>query len=232
MSLFGPAYPKINTLWKRDFSNHDIVIPGQFAQTEFEDLRGARWEWTEKIDGTNIRLYRTVTDPGIQGGTQVTIGGRTDRANIPAPLYKALEPIAARIRDFAWNDDTPVTVFGEGYGAGIQQGGGYREKPGFIVFDIKIGDVYLARETVQNIASGLELETVHSYGIMTLDEAWIHMCYREFETTYKEHELEGIVGRPVSRFYVYKNGHLAPLLCKMKYRDIDDYERVTGGKIS
>lgn len=225
MSQFGPAYPKINSLWKRDFENKSVILPGEFAQPEFEDLRSARWEWSEKIDGTNIRIFKD------EDG-DVVIGGRTDRANIPAPLYKSLEPIADRIGAFAWNDNSPVTVFGEGYGAGIQQGGGYRSKPGFIVFDIRIGEVYLGRETVENIASGLDLEVVHSYGVMTLDEAWIKMCYREFETTYVDHELEGIVGRPVSRFYVYKNGHIAPLLCKMKYVDITDYEKATGIDLS
>lgn len=46
--IYGPAFPKISSLWKRDFDNHSVILPGEFAQSEFEDLRSARWEWTEK----------------------------------------------------------------------------------------------------------------------------------------------------------------------------------------
>ncbi len=29
---------------------------GEFAQPEFETLKDVQWEWTEKVDGTNIRI--------------------------------------------------------------------------------------------------------------------------------------------------------------------------------
>jgi hypothetical protein len=225
MGQFGSAYPKINSLWKRDQNKKNIIIPGDFAQPEFEDLRHARWTWTEKIDGTNIRIY--------WDGATVNIGGRTDNANIPAPLYSALTNIVAKI-DFAqqFGYGTSVTLFGEGYGAGIQKGGGYRSTPGFILFDVVVGGIYLTRESVLDVAAELGLDVVQQYGVFTLAEAWSHMLTRKFVSTYHEHELEGIVGRPVSRLYIYTGHSISPLLCKMKYCDIDDYERVTGKRIA
>lgn len=225
MGIFGPAYPKINSLWKRDQDKHNIIIPGDFAQLEFEDLKHARWTWTEKIDGTNIRIF--------WDGATVNIGGRTDNANIPAPLYSALTNIVAKI-DFAqqFGYGTPVTLFGEGYGAGIQKGGGYRSTPSFILFDVVVGGIYLTRDSLLDVAAELGLDPVHSYGVGTLLDAWDGMVDREWVSTFPDHELEGIVGRPVSRFYIYTGHSISPLLCKMKYRDIDDYERVTGKKLA
>ena len=47
-------YQKIQTLFKRDEKN--IIIPDQFTYPEFEVLKDLKWECTEKIDGTNIRI--------------------------------------------------------------------------------------------------------------------------------------------------------------------------------
>ena len=71
----------------------------------------------QKIDGTNIRVM-------WQDG-KLKLGGRTDNANIPADLVQLLyEAIDVRkLRDTF--GDTPVIIYGEGYGAGIQKGGGY-----------------------------------------------------------------------------------------------------------
>jgi hypothetical protein len=219
--VFGPSYPKINSLWKRDRDKHNIIIPGDFAQLEFEDLRHARWTWTEKIDGTNIRLY--------WNGSTLTIGGRTDNANIPAPLYKALEGLVTEEKTMQqFGIGTEVTLFGEGYGAGIQKGGGYKSTPSFILFDVVVGGIYLTRESVLDVAAELSLDYVHSYGVGTLVDAWQGLVEREWVSTYPDHELEGIVGRPVSRFYIYTGHSISPLLCKMKYVDISSWEAFHG----
>ena len=47
-------YQKIQTLFLRDDKN--IIIPDQFTYPEFEYLKDNKWECTEKIDGTNIRI--------------------------------------------------------------------------------------------------------------------------------------------------------------------------------
>mgnify|MGYP003436029483 CR=1 FL=1 len=62
-------YPKINTLFKRDANN--IIIPSQFTQPEFEYLKDNKFECTEKIDGTNIRIEIK--------GKEITFKGRTEK---------------------------------------------------------------------------------------------------------------------------------------------------------
>ena len=47
-------YQKINTLFKRD--EKGIIIPEEFTLPEFGWLKNCKWEATEKIDGTNMRL--------------------------------------------------------------------------------------------------------------------------------------------------------------------------------
>ena len=48
---------------------------------------------------------------------------------------------------------TSVTLYGEGYGNGIQKGGLYSQKQEFILFDVKINGNWQPRESVEDIAS-------------------------------------------------------------------------------
>ena len=53
-------YHKITTLFERDSdTNFKKVIEGLYAKPEFKYLEGATWEFTEKVDGTNIRVVLT-----------------------------------------------------------------------------------------------------------------------------------------------------------------------------
>src|SRR5258707_1315505 len=132
--MFGPEYPKIQTLFKRDERN--VIVPGDWTTDEFAYLKDCPWRWTEKVDGTNIRLH--------WDGLSLTIGGRTDNAQVPTFLISALE----RLRDTSllnriFSDSTlvkpyeqDVTIYGEGYGPKIQSGGQYRQDVTVIVFDV------------------------------------------------------------------------------------------------
>ena len=75
-------YHKIQTLFKRDMSNRKTLIEGEWTLPEFEYLAGNVWVFTEKVDGTNIRVI-------FKDGT-VTFGGRTADAQIPAQLVTRL----------------------------------------------------------------------------------------------------------------------------------------------
>ena len=49
------TYQKINTIFKRDENN--IIMPdAEFAIPELEWLRNCKFDATEKIDGTSIRI--------------------------------------------------------------------------------------------------------------------------------------------------------------------------------
>ena len=64
------------------------------------------------------------------------------------------------------------TIYGEGYGVKIQSGGNYiNDGVGFIIFDVKVGDLYLLRETMEIIAKKLGAPVVPYMGQFTIDEA-------------------------------------------------------------
>ena len=66
-------YPKINSLYKRDPEKGNNIILGDFSLPEFFYLKDLLRECTEKIDGTNTRIF-------FDGHT-VSFGGR-DRKSV------------------------------------------------------------------------------------------------------------------------------------------------------
>lgn len=154
MSSFGPPYHKIDTAFKRD--ERGVIVPDELSRPEFEYLLCTPWRWTEKVDGTNIRLH--------WADGAVTMGGRTDRASLPAKLVSAVEG-AGLLDPALWSSvfppdghDSGVTVYGEGYGPGIQKGGSYRDDQALVVFDVRVGGWWLRPEDVADVASRLGLE--------------------------------------------------------------------------
>ena len=73
-------YHKIDSLFKR--TERGELILGDFSRPEFAYLARTEWEWTEKVDGTNIRVS--------WDGMAVRFGGKTDNAMLPVPLLDRL----------------------------------------------------------------------------------------------------------------------------------------------
>ncbi len=85
-------YPKIQSIYKRDEQTH-LFLEGEWSLPEFAYLSNNEWEWTEKIDGTNIRIIWTPKsdkweEAHIAWG--VSVKGKTDRAQIPKFLLDKL----------------------------------------------------------------------------------------------------------------------------------------------
>jgi hypothetical protein len=92
-----------------------------------------------------------------------------------------------------------MILYGEGYGAGLQKGGnGYI--PGdvsFILFDVKIGDVWLRRTDVGDIAWRLNVPIVPMIGSGTLAEAVVTVRDGFRSWVYgADRDAEGLVMRP------------------------------------
>lgn len=204
-------YHKIQTLFKRDMeSKHKTLLEGQWALPEFEYLAGNAWTFTEKVDGTNIRVI--FADGGIK------FGGRTEDAQIPAQLVARLNerflPLAARLGEvFA---DGSAVLYGEGYGAKIQKGGGnYRADQDFVLFDVRVGQWWLQRADVEDVAQKLGIEVVPVIGEGTLHDA-VAWAKRGIRSTWGDFEAEGIVARPKTELNT-RSGHR--LITKIKCRD-------------
>lgn len=184
----GPQYQKINTVWKRNRDTGKVIL-GEYAMEELEYLQHNRWWWWEKIDGTNIRLH--------WDGERVLIGGRTDNAQIPAPLHAWLVENIPAPTVWATLFDGPVTVYGEGFGAGIQSvGRAYQPLQSFIVFDVRIEDWWLKWEDVCEIAVALNFPVVPFLGELSLNQAVDVVATGRLESAWPGVNPEGIVGRP------------------------------------
>lgn len=213
-------YHKIPSIWKRSEERPHPVLHGEFNRPEFAYLYDALWVFTEKIDGTNIRV--------MWDGHEVTFGGRTDRAQIPAPLVNRLNELFggdAGEQIFEQNfGDAPVTLFGEGYGKGIQKGGGDYLPDGvdFILFDVQVGDWLLKREDVERVAGYFDIKVVPVYSTTTLRIMHEDMKVKitkgvGFLSHIKDGEAEGVVGTPLVPLYNRKGERV---IVKLKVSDL------------
>lgn len=190
------TYQKINTIYKRDMAGSKRMMVGEWSQPEFEYLKDNRWEWTEKIDGTNIRVH--------WDGEQVLFGGRTDKADMPEHLLKMLQEkftpeLLRQVFEQQGEGETSITLYGEGYGMKIQKGGNYMAKRvGFILFDIRIGSWWLKRSDCEALAQQLDIPIVPVIGYGTLQEA-VDFVKKGFKSTIaenKDYDAEGLVLKP------------------------------------
>lgn len=184
-------YHKIETLFERDVNGTKKLIEGKFRNEAVEFLANNAWVFTEKIDGTNIRIH--------WDGHKVEFAGRTDRAQIPNPLMDYLNNIFGSIeaeelfeQKFGESD---VILFGEGYGPKIQNGGAYRDDVSFILFDVQIGDTWLKRESVENIARTFGIDVVPIIFTGSLQQA-VDYVKTKPKSTIGTANMEGLVGRP------------------------------------
>jgi hypothetical protein len=185
-------YNKIETLYKRDMEGTKQLLEGEFRNPTVEFLKDNIWQFTEKFDGTNIRVY--------WDGHTVTFGGRTDRAQIPTHLLDYL------LATFKTNEaeqifeekfgETPVILFGEGYGPKIQKSGGlYRNDASFILFDVYIAGNYQSRQSVEDVAKAFGIDIVPIIFEGTIQEG-VDFVKQHPDSTMGTAKMEGLVGRP------------------------------------
>ncbi len=196
--------------------------------------------------------------PGVAGVKfNVRIAGKTDKAEIPKNLLKHMqekytnEKILASLglKEFIpvnewvehkWVDSDGVapnydaipniyTIYGEGYGDGIQSGAWYIKGGNeFIVFDVKVNDIYLKTDARDEIATKLGAPIVPLIGYFTLDEA-IDFVRKGFRSKVAENPdakmAEGLVLRTDLGL---RNRMGNRLIVKIKYEDFQKYRNVYG----
>lgn len=207
-------YHKIETLFKRDPKTKKLAM-GEWANDTFKYLKDNEWQFTEKVDGTNIRIY--------WDGHKVAFGGRTDNAQIPAHLINRLNELfggEANAQLFEQKfGDKEVELFGEGYGIKIQNGGLYRNDVDFILFDVMINDNYLPRDSVEDIAIYFGLDVVPILLEGCLYDGVEYVLKQRTSTVGKNGALlEGLVGRPKQELRTRDNKRV---ICKIKYCDFN-----------
>jgi hypothetical protein len=193
--------------------------------------------------------------------------GKTDNAQIPPKMLKFMQDnfpedkvlaalgLKKEILESEWVDhkwtyddgETPnyeaipnlYTIYGEGYGLGIQKGGNYiKDGVDFRVFDAKVSckyhkgnmqvdDIYLNTEARDEIANKLGANIVPFYGYLTIDEA-VEVVRKGIVTgMWANPNLveEGLVLRTDCGLLNRQGNRL---IVKIKTEDFDKYRNVYG----
>jgi len=214
-------YHKIQTIFKRD-KNKKIII-GDWTLPEFEFLQNNIWNWDEKVDGMNIRIGWDTSS--------VTIDGRNENSSIPSFLANYLFKKFTTEKFQEHFPATPITIYGEGFGYGIQgkMGAAYAKcladsyssintkQCEFRIFDIKIGDFWLESCNILDIAHKFNTYPVPTLGTGTINEA-IEFVKNGFTSQMGEINAEGLILRPFVEMTSRKGERI---ITKIKERDFD-----------
>lgn len=204
-------YPKIQTIFHRDpATKHKTILKGQWSLPEFAYLTDNVWTFTEKVDGTNVRI-RVDSESG-----QVEVGGRTDNAQLHTGLLQHCHEVGESANGVVDN----LILCGEGYGEKIQSGGKYREGQGFILFDVMTDDgLFLAREDVEDIAAKIGVPAVPIVGTGTLWDAYYYLAdgFQPLSVVSEQGQvMEGLVMRPQTELRTRRGERV---IAKLKVRD-------------
>lgn len=205
-------YPKIQTLYKRDpETKFRTLLEGEWSLDVFRYLQNNEWEFTEKVDGTNVRV-------GIENGKRV-FAGRTDKSQLPKFLEKRLDELFPEQKLLDTFEGKDVVLFGEGYGHKIQKVGSKYIPDGvdFILFDVWVDGYWLDRIDVYNVAEELGIRHVPVIGYGSLTTA-IELTKKGLGSVLVSSPLmaEGLVLRPTVPLF-FRDG--TPVMGKIKHKD-------------
>ena len=208
-------YHKIETVFNRSTDGDKRLIWGDYRNETVEYLANNIWQFTEKIDGTNIRIH--------WDGHSVEIGGRTDRAQIPKHLMDYLSatfltPEVEEMFEQTYGEKD-VILFGEGYGAKIQNGGDYRSDVSFILFDVLIGDNWQSREWIEATAKMFGIDIVPIVLEGTIGDG-IDYVMQHNHSTIGSAVMEGVVGKPKVEM---KDRLGNRIIVKIKWKDFKNF---------
>ena len=211
------SYHKIPTVYKRDpETKFRTLLIGQYATPELEYLAHSWWTFTEKVDGTNVRI-RWSHDGPFRSGQRLEYRGKSDAAVLHDNLLARLGELLPERKFVEHYPDTSMCLYGEGYGAKIQKGGGRYKPDGmdFVLFDVNIGGVWLSRENVEDIANHMGISVVPIIGHGNLPDA-VNLARAGFTSTWGDFTAEGIVMRPITGLQDRLGRRI---ITKIKYKD-------------
>ncbi len=198
-------YHKILNPFKRD-EHTKKVVEGDWTKPELQYLSGLEWLWTEKLDGTNIRVI-------YDESGNVEFRGKTDRAQIPPMLLSHLQSL------FIAGQEEGITLYGEGIGYKIQKGGLYvhgEKRVEFVLIDVRAGEWWLRRDAVLEIGHDYKIPCVPLVATGTLHQA-IDFVKCGFKSAWNENlDAEGLVCFPKEQLF-NRDGHR--IITKVKRRD-------------
>ena len=189
---------------KVDGMNTRIEVTREFITSDIGNNIGIKWNVTYKGKTDNAQIPKMLY-------TYLTTELTEDKVLNALGLSKEMYVTDELMQEKTWSvlntqfnvyelDETKIpkryTLYGEGYGAGIQSGGYYRKDNSFIGFDVKVDNMYLLRENRDEIFKKLGVDIVPFMGTFTVDEA-IEFVKKGFNSKVAEesHLAEGLVLR-------------------------------------
>lgn len=128
-------YHKIDTLFERN--DHFKVDTTKLRRPEFGLIK--EWYIEEKIDGMSVgfKYFKYAEDwkPLIFGRTANTNWNAKNKEFMNVQWEKMFSAANEIVEEYGLGS---LTIYGELYGPGIQNGGGYRDDLGFICFDMAV----------------------------------------------------------------------------------------------
>ena len=210
-------YPKIETAFKRNPDTNYKTVLDEWANETFECLQCARWNLFEKVDGSNIRtIYDPIND-------ELKFRGRTDKAQLQPELYEYLSSTFKKetFREKFDNDEV-VCLYGEGYGRGIQKGGGnyIQDGVGFILFDVMVGSTWLEYKNTLDIANFFNIQHVPLIHTSNLWEA-ANLVSKGIKSKVAQSDIyaEGVVAKPTIGLFDRKGNRIITKMKTMDFRD-------------
>lgn len=203
-------YIKIPNIYRREQFGKNRLIEGEYSSAELGFLKDVEWNFTEKVDGTNIRV--------CWDGYRVSFMGRTNKAQIPKHLLNKLEELFGGESKEELFEQTfgkkEVILFGEGYGEKIQKGDPYGPVS-FILFDVYIDGYWLVQDAVEGIAEIFGVKYVPTVLEGTLKDG-VNYIKTHPASQLKDGEMEGVVGRPAVQMFSRSGERI---MVKIKCRD-------------
>ena len=202
-------YHKINALynrWRKDLDPIETLPlnkkygdfkDGEFAQSEFEYLFNNQWIWSEKLDGTNIRIYANWSEQ--YGIHTFEVKGKDENSSTPKDLLEWIKnwiyENSQIVSDLFAAED--IILYGEGVGTKIQKVGHNFGNQHFKLFDVYINGFWLQKDDVLDIANKLSLDTPITW-IGTIQNA-IDKVKTLPVSSFGNFTIEGYVGQPLIR---------------------------------
>ena len=249
-------YPSIQNLRKRT-EDGKKMITGSWAMRAMETFKHSYLKWvvTEKVDGTNVRVI-------YHDQERIEFRGRTNRAELHKDLLAHLigtfcagdeskdqvvferrdrNSIYERVETTLYVPNQKVVdaiephtiLFGEGFGAGIQKGGGYSRTKKFVGFDIwkmtqDNGGFWYEYDCFKPMFEGLGVPVVHNYNYMNYGLSLDHIEKAVGDKGYiselaedKRQPIEGVVLRPRRNLYYGDDKFGSRVMVKIKTRDYE-----------
>ena len=197
-------YPKLLGLYLFDDNTHQPLRDSY--DPSVANWVGLNFIRTEKIDGTNLKVYRD--------GYTVHIEGRTNKPNahIDENLWWLQEKFQEHIFEHHFGEKA-VTIYGELYGGKINKGKEhYNTAETVKIFDIKVGEIWLTDEDMRAVTEFFGVQPVAYLFTGTIAEAESFVKEKLNEESY----FEGIVGKE-KHWRLERNGARIALKIKKEH---------------